>query len=1101
MVVSEKKLDVSINKYDTIDQSLIVSKDFVRIFGEEEDYIEFHVYTPNDKILHSNYNFREYRIPAELQGSETTTTKSLIFSPGKSVENLGYLAGTYKVVYNVLRKRINNTTDKIFFIKEISSDRKELRISTNTVSNTDIQNGVINFINEIQTTPYVKDFLLNFGNNKLVNCVNIALDINANPYNILIKLYKPLPNEFDLKSSFWVVEELADPIVYEVSILPEIVKKPIPFLKSANFNIPVDYQQNKISEYYNYNQITSNDSLFSYQKVKNKLRDKGIEINVDYSDYSNYIHFSSATKRLINFINKVGQIEVYNNNISTISLSPSYSVSVNLSHSVYDIQEKINDIIENFDGYENYLYYESSSNAWPKSNSTKPYILYSTTSSQAISWIGSTDEYSINYGGQIYSASIYDQENENNIVYSIPEYIRIDPVNEQYDRFYEMIGQHFDNIWLYIKSVGDLYKATNSIKTGISKDLVYYALRSLGVKIYDSKANDDIYNYLIGSTISGSYSPTSKNNETLVSSSNDIIPGQDIQKEILKRLYHNLPLLLKQKGTKEGLYNILSIFGVPSTILSAYEFGGADKTSSTVEYVYDRFSYSLYNSGSSNISLLWNSLLSAVSGSYQSYVPDTVEIRFRPDEDTYYTTSSLIECVTTGSNTRNFGVTIRPNLSLGYPYSNIDLYLYGNAGVATASITLPVYHKDITGDDRWWNLMLKREYHKSLSEISDNQKYTIVVANKIDTVIGHQASASISIIGSTSSSYNNSWSSPNQVLYLGGSGLSDYSDFKASFIYRGQLQELRYWSVPLSQSSFFYHVLNPESVRGDVSGSSYNNLSARFPLGNDLKIYNHSLIQQVSSAHPNYQNRIFYLTELSQSASFNNFGNTINYDSNIEEYVTDSPNSVYANPVTEKVRIQSNTITGSVLSPYLRLEETDRTYNTKDYHYIEVSFSPQNEVNKDIIATYGSSIDIDQRIGDPRESGRTNYPNLDELNKEYYQKYIQRYNLKDYIRLIQFFDNSLFRMIEDYVPARSNLSSGLTIKSPILERSKVKTPQADVDENYMNYSVSVTSSKIEANSIYKSGIPDGRDFYTGELSGAEIDIYQIFINKNTNPYL
>jgi hypothetical protein len=41
-----------------------------------------------------------------------------------------------------------------------------------------------------------------------------------------------------------------------------------------------------------------------------------------------------------------------------------------------------------------------------------------------------------------------------------------------------------------------------------------------------------------------------------------------------KRIYHNLPYLLKSKGTVAGLQNIISMFGITSSILSVKEFGG-----------------------------------------------------------------------------------------------------------------------------------------------------------------------------------------------------------------------------------------------------------------------------------------------------------------------------------------------------------------------------------------------------------------------------------------------------------------------------------------------------------------------------------------------
>jgi hypothetical protein len=49
--------------------------------------------------------------------------------------------------------------------------------------------------------------------------------------------------------------------------------------------------------------------------------------------------------------------------------------------------------------------------------------------------------------------------------------------------------------------------------------------------------------------------------------------------------------------------------------------------------------------------------------------------------------------------------------------------------------------------------------------------------------------------------------------------------------------ELRYWSNPLSESAFNFHVLNPESIVGNNLNSSYDDLALRLPLGSDTIIY------------------------------------------------------------------------------------------------------------------------------------------------------------------------------------------------------------------------------------------------------------------------
>ena len=1088
MIVSENRLNVNLAKYDTIDSSLIASKDFVRVFGLPEDYIEAHLYSNDGRLLDSNYAFKGYTIPGHLQGEATTTTEELSFTPGNYIESLGYVVGTYRVEFNVLRTKIFNTNQPIFFIKQISSDRTEIQITSNDISSSDIENGTLNFINEIQSSPYFKDFILNFGDNKLVNAVNIALDKNTDPYSVLVKLYQPLPAEFAEKSTFWFVEELSSPIVFEVEIFPALVEDPIPYLRSANFDIDVDQHSIKPSDYFNITGLLSNNSLSSYQKLLNSLNNKGIQINVDYSDYSNFIHFSSAKERLLNFFYKVQSIETYNQDIASIKTLPSYNASFNSSQSIYNLQNNINTVITNFDGYEHYLYYNSESAAWPKSNATPPYTLFPSTSSQVTSWLGTDNYNSYAYGGMLATASSYDQENPDNLAYTIPGFIAEDPANDQYALFLEMVGQHFDNIWLYIKSITDLNNATNDINTGISKDLVYHALRSLGIKLYNSKSNDNIFNYLIGTSSSGSYAPTGSSYATLISSSAINVAGQDIQKETLKRIYHNLPLLLKSKGTARGIRALVTTFGIPSTILDVNEYGGSDKDSGTAEYTYDRFSYALYNSGS-NVKVGWYPQYDYTQSAYTTYVPDTIEVRFKPVRSTYYTTQSILELVPTGSSTRNMRVTVSPDSSKGFPYSLITTYLNGNGGYMTSSMSLPLYHTASTGENLWWNLMVARRNHYSFSGITAEQYYDTFVKNKIDTYLGHQGSSSIHV-PALASSFNLAWSAYTQNLYLGG--------YDNSFV--GSLQELRMWYTPVSESTFNWHVLNPESIQGNVSSSIYSPLDYRFSLGNDLYTYNHYLTGSVYSVDPNYKIRLGSAANI-HSASFNSFSNSVNYITNTEEYISNAPNSIFSNPVNQKVRIVNNTITSSVLSPFIRLEDEPEIDLSNDLNFVDVSFSPQNEINKDIVAQYGNTINLDDLIGDPRDSYKSSYKDLVAKNTEYFSKYINKYNLKDYVRLIQFFDNSLFKMIADYVPGRSNLQTGLTIKSPILERPKAKMVKPTMEQNYNYFEQMISGSKIKGDSNYTSSYKDGRDFYNGELSGSLMPIYKRFVEKNKNKYL
>jgi hypothetical protein len=108
-----------------------------------------------------------------------------------------------------------------------------------------------------------------------------------------------------------------------------------------------------------------------------------------------------------------------------------------------------------------------------------------------------------------------------------------------------------------------------------------------------------------------------------------------------------------------------------------------------------------------------------------------------------------------------------------------------------------------------------------------------------------------------------------------------------------------------------------------------------------------------------------------------------------------------------------------------------------------------------------------------------------------------------FIRLIQFFDNALFKMMEDFIPARTNLSTGITINSPVLERNKVSYAKPLINNQEIfdaEYNGPTITSQY--GNLYNNLSGDKSPFYTGELSGSEIDIYNsYFVPNNFNPYL
>ncbi len=527
-------------------------------FGFENDYIELFVYDISNNLISFDYNYKSFKLPSDVGATLDNKLPIIEIDPIQDLQNLNYISGEFITQYNFQKSYISNSELAELFISEISSDRTEIRLNSTSISSDNLQSLAEKLIQDIESESDTKYYIFNLSDNRQFLIINAAVDTGSQ--TLLLKLYEPLSIDIQDKENGWITEEIIEPYVFNINLDASVLPPPVPQLRGPNFDIDIDIKQNIGTKYENYNSLVSSLTGSSYHKVLNYMNNNSYDLNIDYTSFENFIHFSSAKKRLEIFYSKVKQIENYNNDINIIV----GSTNVLKNEQTSSIKLKINDIITNFDGFESYMYFESSSYAWPKTSTVRPYTL--STTSSANTW----------YSAYTSSAINYDEENLDRLYNIIPTYIKNDPTNYQpYYDFIDMIGHYFDNIWIYITSINELYNADNNLEKGVSKDIVYDALKSLGVKLYNSKGDDEFDNY-IGGVNSGS--TLFIDDFSVTSSYLNNIPKKDQLAELYKRIYHNIPLLSKTKGTSAGLQNLITTFGITSSIFQPKEFGGSTKT-------------------------------------------------------------------------------------------------------------------------------------------------------------------------------------------------------------------------------------------------------------------------------------------------------------------------------------------------------------------------------------------------------------------------------------------------------------------------------------------------------------------------------------------
>jgi hypothetical protein len=94
-------------------------------------------------------------------------------------------------------------------------------------------------------------------------------------------------------------------------------------------------------------------------------------------------------------------------------------------------------------------------------------------------------------------------------------------------------------------------------------------------------------------------------------------------------------------------------------------------------------------------------------------------------------------------------------------------------------------------------------------------------------------------------------------------------------------------------------------------------------------------------------------------------------------------------------------------------------------------------------------------------------------------------------------------MLKDYVPARANLSTGISITSPVLERNKwsyanpSSTSEIDVKEG----TIDPVGISTEYTTLYTKLSGDKSAYYDGDITGSAIDVYSYYEDSNPNPYV
>ena len=916
----------------------------------------------------------------------------------------------------------------------------------------------------------------------------LVTNLKPNPSGYAIKLHKPLlDNVVDVTgetpSEVSIVEERLQDIKENIVLIPTQEVNDT-FLYPANFDSQYNEINNQPTAFQSQDDILSSDTEQNRELerllVSSSLLD--VQPNVDYSKtttdistetddtgFGNFIHFSNAERRLLNFRKKLRLIESYTAESGSLSTVTSTTVVTKRE----DLSKKRQRVIDSFTPYEDYLYFESSSfssasngifhdTSWPKTNSSSPYILEHSSGSTAETW----------FNTMVSSASKYDFDNQNSLRNTLPDHVSLDTENNVYLEFMDMVGEQFDETWTYVKSLTDINIRVNNMSEGISKDIARYYSEALGIKLFNGSSLTNLSEYLLGKNTDG----TSKNE----------LSGQAISEEIWKRILANLPYFFKTKGTERSIKGILNCYGIPSSILRVREYGGPDKGTRVNYEIKRKFTRALDFRAGQYIKSPYTTLQGKdINGNDKNLYPETMEFRFRTP-NSVGSSGSMVLLQKSGSGAGSEGswaISLQDN-------GTTDDYGYLRFAISSSNSSTgvdPVQY--ITSslnafyNDDFWSVMLTR---KSASDGSAFTEDSIYASSSFELTVKQYDSTRQRIVYQSSESLETGMSSSLAAftssgdLYLGGSGTGNHGSQ-----FSGSMMEFRLWSEPLSQSVFNNHVRTPKAYNGNTTSSAYDNLLLRLTLDENRNL-------NTSPTASNFSHQKTFSLNLSGSSNVNGFTGNF-YRTLTDQEKVKVPNVGFRRNAT-KIRIEDNNLKpGTTLDVNQSNEVSTDDFAPIDSDKVGIYLSPTDVINEDILYSI-ADFNFDNLIGDPRDQNQLSYRGLKDLRSNYFKRYLGgKNNFFDYLRILEFYDNSLFDIVKQFLPARSKALLGYLIEPNVLHRSKnilssgIKNEnqyyeQADHFQKGMSVTSSLSGEYIIKNSLITSSLYEPSLVHLNEIN-------------------
>lgn len=633
-------------------------------------------------------------------------------------------------------------------------------------------------------------------------------------------------------------------------------------------------------------------------------------------------------------------------------------------------------------------------------------------------------------------------------------------------------AKQFDEVKCFIDHMSKLRTTDFNDQGTVSDQLLPHLADYYGVNLPNMFRNIDISRFVMGESRAVEVAELEAS-------------FQSVQNTIWRRILHELPRLLKSKGTLHSIKSMIRAAGIePDSILKFKEYGGTkegyispNRSNRSVVQGMLTFSGSLFTGAVSYdpttgvpdvLPFVSSAFLSAsrvepgipaaantisdglfTSGSW-SY-----EAIYKFDRNVPHPTiQSLARLHVTGTSSpsSNHGVIANVVATAGAVTSSIDLFVGASTGASNPYLQLTLTGSDLFNGDGW-----HISFGRSISETEPSSSYYLWASR-----LNSDASGYLKITGSyadsqsaldTISSFNSSGSficvGP-QSLFEGGSNfLNDPAlptDARES-MFSGKISRLRFWTKSLTDSELIEHARNIESVGVEDPALNYNFVTSMSGSWERLRI-DSWCTQTVTSSDTLGGISIFDYSKNNLHLTGSGFGNGQQAIHN--ERIDSSVISMqFDEAVTSnKIRVRSFLDYNTAASENVELApmySTVRSETPVDDLRFSIEVSSTRVLDEDIAKIFATLDELDDAVGSPELQFSPDYPRLEVLRDVYFNRLTEKIKMKQLYEFFRWFDTSMGSLIEKFVPSNTRfLGSNYVVEPHSLERSKFNYLQSGI---------------------------------------------------------